>query len=750
MVVNLVSRTLHRLSIAPIQVTRRRVFKYCSYMPSHTGARVAQLDGETCPLHFVIDYRKRTCAHMHTLLRDNSIFVNRAYLPAMASSSSTPRDESTTKRARICGKILAECSGSKTFLAKTLVALHEAGLLNDEHIGSGGERVVRGGLTRHAERLAAESTPFGPCIQEMNLAGKPWKYIHPLALIYLLSTVSSEFGQIMSDIVAGDKVLSVILYIDEFRPGNVLRPDKGRGTQNVLWIFSDLPDWLICRADAWFQFGCLRSSQLDGVAGGPSALMRLVLKTFFSMSGGPNLESTGGLFKHMNSTVLYKARFGGFLGDEKGMKEVFNSKGPGGMKPCLSCKNICQLLPTAPGSYLQGIAASPSSFDPATDEEVWAMADRLRQINADGSRADLHEAEMAYGLNYCQNSLLFDQELRNLVKPVSGWVRDWMHMLCIGGVANIELEQMLGVLKENNVRPEMITDYFSKFTLPKSRGRIDSNWFTIKRMGRPGDDRDGWKGFAHELLTIVPIMAIFLATAVAPTAGEVLRKHVRCFTLLDKLIKLLSLGGSGSMAHIVLIQDTLREHGHRYSELYVDHIKPKFHHLYHVQDGMRAAGKLMSCWVTERRHRSTKMFANHTFRHYEATLTMDAFNRMIVFAEEGTMYKREAIQSPKELVQGGHRVCHGAACNLVCGLVSKDDVVMLDDRRVGFVESFASTNDDPVNCLVKIHPPVSANRYAPTSSGLAVAPASTILGACIWAKGEESILVLPPPISATW
>ena len=341
----------------------------------------------------------------------------------MSSSSSTIPETNAAKRARIASTILAENSITKTALARTLIALHEGGLLKDECIGSGSERVVRASLTKRAEGLAAEATPFGPCIQEMTVAGKPWKYIHPLALIYLLSRLSLAFGRLMSEIISGHKVLSVIVYVDEFKPGNVLRPDKGRGTHNILWIFSDFPEWLICRADAWFQFGVLRSKWLEQAPGGASHLMTQILRAFWSTSGGPNLETSGGLFLHGNETLLYKARFAGFLGDEKGLKEVFNSKGPHGLKPCLSCKNICQFLPVTPASYLQGIDAPPEKFDRATDDDIWDMAERLREVSVHGTRQQLDDIEKAYGLNYCERSVLFDAGMRNLCKPVSGWVQ---------------------------------------------------------------------------------------------------------------------------------------------------------------------------------------------------------------------------------------------------------------------------------------------------------------------------------------
>ena len=206
------------------------------------------------------------------------------------------------------------------------------------------------------------------------------------------------------------------------------------------------------------------------------------------------------------------------------------------------------------------------------------------------------------------------------------------------------------------------------------------------------------------------------------------------------------------MAWIDLIEETVLWYGRLFSELYYDVVKPKFHHLYHVCDGMRAAGKLLSCWVTERRHRSTKNFGNHIFRHFETTLTIDAFNRMVVLAEEGAYFKREAIHSPKESEHAGVPISLGISAQLICGEVTKGDVVMLDDRKVGFVENFGNTDGGEIHCIVRLHMPLQmgANRYALASSGVVVVPASDILGLCMWASGDESLVVLPPPISATW
>ena len=230
-------------------------------------------------------------------------------------------------------------------------------------------------------------------------------------------------------------------------------------------------------------------------------MMKDVLKVFWKPGGTPNFATTGCILNSGDQGVLFKAHFAGFLGDEKGIKEIFNAKGPAGIRPCLTCKNVVQFLggSITSTSYLQGIDAQRSMFDRATDDEVAQAADMLRDIAAAGPRSRLEKAEKASGINYEPNSLLYEESLRSIVKPVSGWIRDWMHMLCVSGVANCELEQLLGVLSSRGIHPNMITNYFSNFNLPKQHGAVSAEWFTTKRTGRSGEERDGWRGFAGEL-----------------------------------------------------------------------------------------------------------------------------------------------------------------------------------------------------------------------------------------------------------
>ena len=165
---------------------------------------------------------------------------------------------------------------------------------------------------------------------------------------------------------------------------------------------------------------------------------------------------------------------------------------------------------------------------------------------------------------------------------------------------------------------------------------------------------------------------------------------------------------------------------------------------------MKATGKLLSCWVIKRRHRATKAYANHTFRNCEATLTLDAFSRMVVIAEVGDIFQMESTHAPEPLHYLGTQAWSGNSAHLRCGQVSRGDVVMLDDRRAGFVQKFVSIANQSTSCLLQLHNQVSRGKYALVPAATVVVPVASTLAACIWSKDERTLTVLAPPISATW
>ena len=259
--------------------------------------------------------------------------------------------------------------------------------------------------------------------------------------------------------------MDIVVFVDEARPGNVLRPDKGRATQAFYWAFAQWPEWYLCRSDAWLPFGFLRSGAIEGMPGGISSVMASVLHQFFgSTDARPSFAAPGGQIVVDGRPKRFRARLGGLMGDEKGMKEVFNTKGPNGSRPCLSCKNCVQLSggELDEGSFLKSARCpDPSLFVRNTDAEVYEAADLLRDAARAGIAAEVAKLEKASGIVFDEHSLLFDAHCRTFVRPVTGWLRDWMHIFAVGGCANIEIEQLVATLLSHGVAPSSITDFFA-------------------------------------------------------------------------------------------------------------------------------------------------------------------------------------------------------------------------------------------------------------------------------------------------
>ena len=80
------------------------------------------------------------------------------------------------------------------------------------------EHKVRKDIASAANELGSESTPFGPIVQTMTFNTTPpfhWRYIHPLALLYKLSTIAEGFVSLLKSCVDAYGELSIVLYVDD-------------------------------------------------------------------------------------------------------------------------------------------------------------------------------------------------------------------------------------------------------------------------------------------------------------------------------------------------------------------------------------------------------------------------------------------------------------------------------------------------------------------------------------------------------
>ena len=128
------------------------------------------------------------------------------------------------------------------------------------------------------------TTPYGTVLQhlELELDGRPyrWPCLYPFALLHHLCTLSVAFAHIITGALRG-RPGHLIVYADEFTPGNPFRPDEGRKVWAVYWTMREWPEFLRHSVLGWLSFGFIRTKLVNKIAGGISHLLKLVLRSFF-------------------------------------------------------------------------------------------------------------------------------------------------------------------------------------------------------------------------------------------------------------------------------------------------------------------------------------------------------------------------------------------------------------------------------------------------------------------------------------
>ena len=69
-------------------------------------------------------------------------------------------------------------------------------------------------------------------------------------------------------------------YLDGVVPGNVHRPDPGRGYTAIYWQLLDMPHWMLRNTKCWLDLCTVPKRLLKKMPGGESQLADLALRMF--------------------------------------------------------------------------------------------------------------------------------------------------------------------------------------------------------------------------------------------------------------------------------------------------------------------------------------------------------------------------------------------------------------------------------------------------------------------------------------
>ena len=603
--------------------------------------------------------------------------------------SASQSSQSTRHRPALDATIarsLAAARGTKTNTIELLKKLSGAGLLKDIDIDDTNERGVKRLLTEAASDHANARTNYGPVVQsmEVGIPGlKHLEYINPFAFLSYLSTISVSFAMMMKSVCVLGQPLRIIIYADAFVPGNPMRPDKGRDVMAIYWCIADWPQHILQRSFAWPVFTIIQKKYLEKFPGGLSRLMRMILRLFFK---NKSQSFTKGMYVPCPSgDFVVTAIFAGFLADLDGHREITNWKGCSGRRCCLSCDNITNMQwPPYKGREVPASCSDSNLFGARTNEDVFAIIDDLArdflQLKR-GSSGKFEDKQKAKGITFSPHGLLLDADIRDVYKPIDHFIRDWQHTICQDGVANAHIWNVISHLKEHcHIGISTIQDFSQKCHYPASWGNLKKDAFDEDRL-RP--KKNTIKNFSSPILTMVIVLYLYLETHVKK---QQMPEQFDAFQMLFHIIGLLRLGAEDAMRHTATLQTLIEKHLALCVELYGEYVRPKAHHMLHIVEAMIWTGRLLSCFVTERKHRLLKQVAVHTFRHFEHTVLTDVLNQSMEQILSGhDVYTAEFLICPKDIFLSG--VAFRAAKRYVgrVGEICAGDLVIDHRAHVGKV-----------------------------------------------------------------
>ena len=210
----------------------------------------------------------------------------------------------------------------------------------------------------------------------------------------------------------------LVLYSDGTTPGNAIAKWTDRELTCWCWTIAELPGWFWCRED-WFPFGYMKTSLEKQVPGQLSGVTKHVLRVFFS-TGGFSFCS-GMRLPDGDGHLLLRLELRCFMQDGAAHKQMSSTKGASGYICCLSCRNICNAKPgqLVGNRHLHHYAtAKPGDFLRHDRESFYEQCDKLMVAKGELSKTKFEELELAYGMTFDADSVVYDRSLRSVYSVV--------------------------------------------------------------------------------------------------------------------------------------------------------------------------------------------------------------------------------------------------------------------------------------------------------------------------------------------
>ena len=476
-----------------------------------------------------------------------------------------------------------------------------------------------------------QDTPHGKLLQTLCLEGTDGAdvaidYFHPGAVFWILMQ-RLEFMAFM-DVYCPFNQVDICWYADDVRPGNVLRPDRGRKYWAFYLTVTQWPQWFRVSAAGWLDLCYFTAKTAKRVRGGVTAITSKLMAAC--------------RFPFKVRRWLF--RFGCLMSDEAAIKVQLGVVGAGGHKCCACCENIYGYgdgaLPEASGTFRRITCSDIRQWKPYTAESFADVVDAVEAAWA-RSRREGKELERLLGVQWLGGvGILFNKTQRASLRFPETVYWDSTHSLfAAGGIAQYVINGYLRCLHSRGVTYEDMDAFFAKGAQMKS-GWPWETALRIRGEGKPV------KAFANECVAMIG-NCVALCDLMDDANGEApsreLGEHARCLRILFDVSSLLSLPEQTVRHHVDLLQDLFTQFHSLCMAQYPGTRKPKAHYILHVPGCIRKFGCHINAFSAERRHRSNKTVATRYFKNLAGSLTRHVGYRHLQRYADAEVYNPYAL-----------------------------------------------------------------------------------------------------------
>lgn len=282
---------------------------------------------------------------------------------------------------------------------------------------------------------------------------------------------------------------------------------------------------------------------------------------------------------------------------------------------------------------------------------------------------------------------------------------------------------------------DKIQEFSQLCNYPSNWGKLDKSALDPRRL-----KGETIASFSSPILTIITVVMMFLEKFVAGLVPE----HVNAFEKLYHIVGILRMGPEDAMQHIDTLQILMTERLSKCNELYPGYKKPKEHHMLHIVDGMAWIGRLLSCFVTERKHRMVKECCVNVFRNFEHTVLTDIVNQSMQQVLDGhDLYLEEFLICPKQVVLDTIQFRVANRCVTRVGMICAGDLVINDIGGVGkVVKVFQRISDNLIFLEIDAYPclPGKMNYLATSQQHRDFFASKSIIDLLIWYFDSPGII----------